>query len=240
MAITPTPSASSRTTGVRVQRRRLLAVWLAAAIPIAAADERRITDAPLDFSLYLSRTKADIDYPTARIPTRIDRIGIHWRERYPPLLLGLIGGYSYVTQTQNVPTAGLELSGYHVGVTFEIEMLKVESLRVSVGGAYLYERVKEDSGTNRVELAWHLPTAQLLAQWHATRRWELYGGAHHGYLAGEERLRGAINITEDIERRAATGGIAGIRLHLDDTGYVTLEGNSGATRSVALYFGRRY
>ena len=234
-------SASSPTIGVHVQRRRLLAIWLAAAIPIAAAeDERRITDPPLDFSLYLSRTKTDIDYPTAPVSTRIDRIGIHWRERYQPLLLGLIGGASYVTQTQNIPTAGLELSGYHVGVTFEIEMLKIDSLRVSLGGAYLYERVKEERGNDHIVLAWRLPTAQLLAQWRVTPAWELYGGPHYGYLDGEERLRGATNLTQDIERRADTGGIAGIRLNLDDAGYVTLEGNSGATRSVALYFGRRY
>lgn len=235
------PIASSPTTGATHRRAsRLLATALAMAAMVASADEQRPTEPPLDVALYIGRAKTDLDYPGARVPTRIDRIGIHWREQYQPLWLGLMGGGSYATQTQHPATAGLELGGYHVGITFELEVYTTPTMRVAFGGGYLYERVDAETSGNDVELAWHIPSAQLIARWRLAPTVELYGGARYDYVEGEERLRGATNSTLDIEHRAETTGIAGLRLDLDNTGYVMLEGNGGSTRGVALYFGRRY
>lgn len=235
------PIASSPTTGIARRRAsRLLAIALAVAAVAANADAQRPAEPPLDFSLYIGRAKTDLDYPGARVPTRIDRIGIHWRERYRPLWLGLMGGGSYVTQTQHPATAGLELGGYHVGITFELDLYTAPTVRVAFGGGYLYERVDEDTSGNDVELAWHIPSAHLIAQWRLAPAVELYGGVRYDYMEGEERRRGATNSTLDIDHRAEAAGVAGMRLHLDRTRYVTLEGNGGATRGVALYFGRRY
>ena len=237
----PMRTASSLTIGdARLRRKLLLAAGLALAASTAAADEPRLTDRPLDFSLYLNRARTDLDYPGDRVSTRIDRIGIHWREQYQPLWLGLMGGWSYVTQTQHPATAGLELGGYHVGITFELELYAAQPLRVALEGGYLYERVDEETDGNDVELAWHIPWVQLLTEWHPVPVWELYGGVRYDYVEGEQRLRGAVNSTTDIDHRAETGGVVGIKLHLDGDGYVALEGNDGATRSVTLHFGRRY
>jgi len=234
-------TASSPTTGgVRRRRRLLLAAGLALAASGAAADEPRLTDRPLDFSLYLNRARTDLDYPGDRVPTRIDRIGIHWREQYQPLWLGLMGGWSYVTQTRHPATAGLELGGYHVGITFGLELYAAQPLRVAFEGGYLYERVDEATDADDIVLAWHIPWAQLLTEWRPVPAWEFYGGVRYDYVEGTQRLRGAVNSTTDIEHRAETAGIVGVKLRLNGDGYVALEGNDGATRSVALHFGRRY
>ncbi len=237
----PMRTASSPTTGdARLRRKLLLAAGLALAASTAAADEPRLADRRLDFSLYLNRARTDLDYPGDRVSTRIDRIGIHWREQYQPLWLGLMGGWSYVTQTQHPATAGLELGGYHVGFTFELELYAAQPLRVALEGGYLYERVDEGTDGNDVELDWHIPWVQVLAKWRPVPVWELYGGVRYDYIEGEQRLRGAVNSTTDIDHRAETGGVVGIKLNVDGDGYVALEGNDGATHSVALHFGRRY
>lgn len=233
----PTRTASSPTTA---RASWWLGGGLALLATAATPAEYPPADRPLDFALYLSRVKTDLDYPSERVPTRIDRIGIQWRERYAPLWLGVMGGYSYVTQTQHPATAGLEIDGYHVGLTFDIDLYQTAALRLTLGGGYLYERVEAQTRGDDVELAWRIPWARFLTHWRAIPRMEIYGGIRHDALNGEERLRGAIRSTVDVERDAQTAGIVGLRVQLDESGYVMLEGYDSATRSVALYFGRRY
>lgn len=207
---------------------------------VVGADEHSLTNRPLDFSLYFSQAETDFDYAGQAVPTRVSRIGVHWRERYAPLWIGLLGGYSYVTQTQNAPTAGLELGGYHAGVSVEAALYQTPALGLTFDAGWLYERVDEQTNGDEVELAWRIPWARLLAHWRVAPRADVYAGLRYDAIDGEERQRGAARSTRDIERDADTAGIVGLELRLDDNGYVRLEGYDGATRSVALYFGRRY
>ena len=221
-------------------RASLLFAASIAAVTAVAADEGHRLNPPPEIALSINRSKTDLDYPADRVATRIDRIGVHWREHYAPLRLGLTGGYSYVTQTGHTATAGLELAGYHAGIAFEATLYATSAMRVILGGGYLYERVREETGGDDVTLAWKIPSAELRAEWRWTPLLELYGGARYDYLKGEERLHGARRSTVDIEHRAETAAVAGLRLHLDDSGYVSLEANGGAVRGVTLCFGRQY
>lgn len=207
---------------------------------VVGADEHPLTERPLDFSLYLSRAETDFDYAGQAVPTRVSRIGVHWRERYAPLWIGLIGGYSYVTQSQHAPAAGLELGGYHAGFSVEAELYQTPTLGLTFDAGWLYERVDEQTNGDEVELAWRIPWARLLARWRVAPRADVYGGIRYDAIEGEERLRGAARSTRDIERDADTAAVIGIQLRLDANGYVMLEGYDSATRSVALSFGRRY
>lgn len=236
------PTASSLTI-VAARPRASLALGglaLLATGVVGADDAYPLTDRPYDFSLYLSRAETDFDYAGQAVPTRISRIGIHWRERYAPFWIGLMGGYSYVTQTQHAPTAGLELGGYHAGVSVETELYQTPTLGLSFDAGWLYERVDEHSNGDEIELAWRIPWARLLATWHVAPRVDVYGGIRYDAIDGEERLHGATRSTRDIERDADTAGIFGLELRLDENGYVRLEGYDSATRSVTLSFGRRY
>lgn len=235
----PIRIASLSTTVATSPAKLIIASTLVAAAGTAIANPLR-PDPPLDVSLYVERGKAGLDYPGARVPTRTDRIGIQWRERYDTLWLGLVGGYSFVTQTERAATAGRELNGYHVGVAFSLEVVPVSPFGVSLAGGYLYERVDEASTGSDLELAWHTPYLQLLGYWRAASNVELRGGIRYDYLEGEERVSGPSTTSASLEHRGKTSGVAGLQITLDDTGYIALEGNGGATRSVALYFGRRY
>ena len=235
-----TPTASSPSTGERARVSGCIGTLLVLASMVADADEFRQVDPPLDFSLYLQHNTTDLDYPNARVPTQIDRIGVQWREYYAPLWLNLMLGYSWVTQTRHAPTAGLELRGYHAALGFGFELYAADRLRITLDGNYLYERADEENSGDEVELTWQIPSAQLLAQWRVVPTIDVYGGARYEKIDGQERRRDTVNITTDLEHDAKTGGVAGVRVRLDDSGYVLLEGSSSATRSVTLSFGRRY
>lgn len=233
-------TVSSPTTAGGLLRASLLLAAGIVAASAAAADEGNRIDPPSDFGLSINRSETDLDYPGDAVSTRINRIGVHWRERYAPLWLGLVGGYSYVTQTGHPATAGLELAGYHAGVTFEATLYATSGTRVTFGGEYLYERVREETDGDDVALAWHIPSARLRAEWRWTPLLELYGGVRYDYLKGEERLHGTRRSTIDVEHGPEAAGMAGLQLHLDDGGYVTLEANGGAVRGVTLSFGRQF
>lgn len=221
----------------RTARGPLAVVGLLALVSVASAGDRY---RPVDFSLALGRTKVDLDYPNATVPTDIDRIGIHWRERYGRLLLGAAAGYSFVTQKRNAATAGDDPRGYHFGLNFDVTLHEADRFALAVGGAYLYERVEVDNDTDEVDLRWYIPSAQLVGRWQLTPHMQLTAGPRYDALHGRQQTSAATNTRQEIERSARGGGIVGLRLQLDETGYVSIEGTTGALRGVTLHFGRQF
>lgn len=218
--------------------RGLLAIaGLFALSSVAGAGGR---DRPLDFSLALEHTKVDIEYPDATIRTDIDRLGITWRERYGRLLLGAATGYSFVAQRRNLTTIGDDPQGYHFGLNFEVTLRETDRFALAVGAAYLYERVEVEDDTSDVDLRWYIPSAHLVARWQPTPHMQLFAGPRYDALAGRQRTSATTDTRLDLERSARAGSIAGLRLELDETGYVSIEGTTGALRGVTLHFGRRF
>ncbi len=195
---------------------------------------------PLDFSLYLLQARTDLDYGAARVDTTVDRLGIAWRERYGQRLhLGLFGGYAFLTQHNNAATAGRELNGYHAGFSFDLDLLASERAALFLAAAWLYQKVDDDDGAQRVVISWNEPsvrigTSGLLGGVRA------YGGVRYGRIDGQQRLRGALDETRSVEKTNQTGAFFGLELNLERDGYVGVAGESGPDRRVSLYFGRRF
>lgn len=221
--------------------RRLLLLAALCTGPVAAEDGPSIyPERPLDFSLTLGQHTLDLDYGDTTVDTSVDRIGISWRERYGERLqLGLVLGYSFLTQGNNVVTAGRELDGYHAGVTLDIDLLKTERALLFLGVSWLYQNVDDDDGAQRVEIAWREPSG-----WLGVSRLigpvRAYGGVRYARIDGQQRLSGALNETRDIEETDSSGAFAGLELALEDDGYVGVVGQSGPDRSASIYFGRRF
>lgn len=222
-------------------KRALFVVALYLAITGPALAETPWTDRPLDFALHLSQTKLSLEYPGAgEIDTKVQRIGISWRERYGERLqLGLIGGGAYLTQSNNAATAGIEPNGYHTGLSLDIELYRSARFRADFRTQYLYQRVDHESA-NKIVIAWNELTAQATAA--ALVGGGLWAelGTRYGGIDGEQRLSGTINETRPIERNARAGAIVGLRLDVERDGYVGIRGVTGMDRGVALYFGRRF
>lgn len=222
---------------------RWSALLLAFVATMAAADNGNpYTDRPLDFSLRFSHHTLVLDYGGGtNVDTAVDRIGIVWREAFGKRLqLGLIGGYSFLTQTDNPPTAGLELDGYHAGFLADVDLLALGNTRVSVHGAWLYQKMDSDVGAQRTSIAWREPSLRLAATSAIGGGVQVYGGLRYGTIDGQQRLSGTLNETRTVTQTDRTGGFVGVALDLEGNGYVGISAASGIDRHTTLYFGRHF
>lgn len=175
-----------------------------------------------------------------RIETTVKRIGVAWRERFGKrLTLGLLGGYSYLTQRGEPLTAGEQLDGYHAGVSVDATWPLGTAVSLFAGAHYLYERTDDARVDQDVVLSWSAVYAQTGLALHAGDA-RFYAGVNYGDLDGEERARGAINSTRDLSANDSTGAVGGVELTIDRDGYVGVVARSGFYRGAGIYFGRRF
>lgn len=222
--------------------KRLLLMALALPGLAGAADNglALYSERPLDFSLRFSQASLDLDDGTARRDTSVDRITLAWRERYGERLqLGLLGGWSFLTQGNNPVTAGRELDGYHAGVSLDLDLYSAQRATLFLAAAWLYQRVDDESDSQRVVISWNEPSVRVGISGWVGGGVRAYGGARYGGIDGEQRLSGTLNETRAIAQVGRTGGFAGLELALERDGYVGVAA-SGPERRVSLYFGRRF
>lgn len=206
-----------------------------------AASDDLYADRPLDFRVSLGHHTLTLDYGGSTVGTAVDRIGLLWRERFSERLqLGLVGGYSFLTQTDNPATAGLQLNGYHAGFLFDLDLWTFRRTSVSLRGAWLYQKVDHDDGTQQVSISWREPSLQLGAAALVGDGVRVFGGLRYGTIDGEQRLSGTLNETRALKQTGRAGGFAGLELELEENGYVGVAAASGFDRSVSLYFGRLF
>jgi hypothetical protein len=219
-------------------------LWLIALLTtgVCAEDrDRRYDDRPIDFSLYFSHHAFDLDTAGTKIDTSADRVGVTYRERYGARLqLGLLGGYTVLTQDNNPATSGRELNGYHAGFSLDLDLLQGERVDSFMSARWLYQKVDHDDGSQRVTIVTREPSFRIgagLALGYGVRA---YGGLRYTRIDGEQRLSGTLNDTSVFEATRKAGGFAGVELRLEGNGYVGVATESGTDRNVAIYFGRRF
>ncbi len=195
-----------------------------------------------DFAVLLGQDRADFDFGPIESDTTVKWIGVIYRERFGPRLrLGLQGGYSYLTQTDNPLTAGKELTGYHAGLLIDVALLQTRNFNLYFAANYLYRRVDDDTGGQRVELTWHDMRTRLGLAVRLGDTVRLHTGALYGRLDGEERDLGIIDRTVDFERTARPGVFLGVDLNVDNRGgSIGIEACSGLTRGGEIYFQRLF
>lgn len=222
-------------------RRLVLMVALFAA-PVGADDRMHpYSDRPLDFALTLSTGSFDLDYGDAKVDTSVDRITASWRERFGEhLQLGFFGGPAYLTQTNNILTAGRQLNGYHAGISLDIDLVRTSWVDSFFSAVWLYQQVDDDDGMRRVVIATREPSARLGAGVSIAPDVRAYGGVRYGSIRGEQRVSGTLSETRTVRESQQAGGFVGLELTVDRDGYVGLAGESGIDRTVKIYFGRRF
>jgi len=236
------PTPSSRLSGPAERALLLLALLLPAIAGAAERETRLYPDRPIDFSLYFETASIDIDYGDRRVDTSIDRIGVIWRERFSERLqLGLFGGYAFLTQGNNPPTAGRELDGWHAGVSLDLDLLTTARLNVFASAAWVYQEMEEENNGELVNISWNEPSARFGVRARLGGPVHGYAGVRYARLNGEQRRRGGgTDETRELEETDSTGGFVGLELDLDSEGYVGISAESGFDRRVGLYFGRRF
>ena len=209
-----------------------------AAGPLVPTDNSGST---LDFSLRFARAEIPLEYAGRTQDSTNSWLGVSVREQVSPrVTLGIYGGYAWLTQTNNPVTAGIELDGYHAGISMHAVLLPGQ--RASLYGAldYSYQKMDHEGDAQEVVIDWTQSQAQLGITLTLTRDWRLYGGGSYGKVDGEERASGSVNHTLDFERGARAGGFIGLDLNVETDGYIGIEARSGLMRGIDIYFKRSF
>lgn len=219
-------------------------LWLLVFLTASAcADDTALRhyDRPLDFSLALIHGTSDLDYGNTAVDTSFDRITLAWRERYGERLqLGLLGGPTRLTQSNNPATSGRELAGYHAGVSLDVDLARTNRFDAFFSANWIYQQVDDSNGTQKVVVNTREPNAQLGAGLTVGAGGRFYGGVRYSAINGEQRLSGTIDETRTIKETRRSGGFAGFEQTLEEDGYIGLAAQTGSNRTVSIYFGRHF
>jgi hypothetical protein len=209
-----------------------------AAGPLVPMDNSGSTQ---DFSLRFARTKMPLDYAGRTQDSTNSWLGVSLREQVSKrVTLGIYGGYAWLTQTNNPVTAGIELDGYHAGISMHAVLLPGQMASLYGALDYSYQKMDHEGDIQEVVIDWTQSQAQIGVMFALAQRWRLYGGGSYGKVDGEERASGSVNHTLAFERGAQSGGFLGLDLNVETDGYIGVELRSGLMRGGEIYFKRRF
>ncbi len=214
---------------------------LPAALATAAGPLPHYQDATTsEFTLQGGRADLALDYSGAKIDIQADMASLALRQRIADRVhLGLLGGWTAVTQTDSPLAAGLKPSGVHAGLSLDVDIITLERWSAFAGVAYTYRRVEDDAVGRAIRLDWDEWRAQLGGSI-GLGTLRFYGGASYGAVDGTQRTSGAADSTTDFEVSGKAGGFLGVDLRLDTDGYVGVEARTGLDEGWLVYFRHRY
>lgn len=194
----------------------------------------------LEFALQGGRADMTFDYNGTKADTQVDMASLALRQRIAEQIhLGVLGGWTAVTQTDNPATAGWKPQGYHAGISLDVDILTRERWSAFGTVAYTYQSVEDDDASQAVRLNWGDWRAHLGGTFGlGTTRF--YGGASYGAVDGTQRTTGATDSKTPFEISGTAGGFLGVDLRVDQDGYIGIEGHTGLDEGWLLYFKHRF
>lgn len=208
-----------------------------AALLLLAAGQAPAFDQGVEAALSLSREHVDLDAGTE---TRLSRISLSLSEQVRPFLaLGLHGGPLLLTQSGNPATAGMELAGYHAGVSARAELFRQSPVGLAAGLSYSYQRAEGDDDDREVAVSLHEARGELAALLRL-QSVQLQLGVYALQLEGDEIVAGTIASSTRLDADATAGGFLQADFLVDPTGRVGLRLDGGAKQAATLTFARRF
>ena len=191
----------------------------------------------LDFGVRFVSSRNSLEYGGPSHDTRVKWISAGWREPFGPVQLGLRVGYTFLSQTGNPATQGLNLDGYHAGISLAFDIARYRQGRLFFSADYIYQIVRHEGTTQTVEMAWHDPRVNVGLYHGLGRQVFALLGVSYGRTRGQERLNNGVITTRDF-----SGDDAGVILGLDivdnNKGTVGFVVRTGLDRGGSIYFKR--
>jgi hypothetical protein len=230
-----------RTYTVGLARAAFATAALHAALASAAGPLPRHGDASRsEFTLQGGRAELALDYGGTRVDTRVDMVGLALRQRMTDSVhLGLLAGWSAVTQADNPLAAGLQPHGFHAGLSLDVDIITLERWSVFGAAAYVRQHVEDEDVGRTIQLQWGEWRAGLGGSVRlATAR--LYGGASYGAADGTQRAGGTVDNTTSFDISGKAGGFVGLDLRVEADGYIGAEARTGLDGGWLVYFRHRF
>jgi hypothetical protein len=187
----------------------------------------------------LSGERVRIDFDTG-VETRTSRLSLFLSENVRPWLsFALHGGPLLLTQSGNPATRGLELSGYHLGVSARAEAFQHSAVGVVGSLHYSYQRADAREDDREVTITLHEARGELGALLRL-QSLQLQLGSYALYLDGDETVSGPTPGSAQLEADEQFGGFVQADFLPDPTGTVSLRLDTGAREAITLRFARRF
>ncbi|MEK6550588.1 MAG: hypothetical protein AABZ50_02985 [Pseudomonadota bacterium] len=226
-----------------MKRLSLLIALLLSPTTLPAATEVTAelgADKSLDFGVRFAAARNPLAYGSATHDTTVRWIGAGWREAFGPAQIGLRFGYTFVTQNDNPNTAGLELDGYHAGISLAFDIVRYAQGRLFVSTDYLYQAVKHEGISRTVEMTWYDPRVTVGLYHGLSREVYVLVGASYGRTNGEERVNNGVVTTVRDFSRHDTGSLLGFDIVDGNKGTVGFVLRTGLDRGGSIYFKRLF
>lgn len=217
----------------------LAAAVLLSSLPVQAAlPELEENPSPQAFALRFSRVRTPLGGTDD--PSLVGSAGLSWQQVAASYLqVGVLAGYTAVTQTGRPLTAGMRLEGYHAGLVVRGLAWPRPFLQVLIETRYVYYHVKDTLAGQNVALDWQETEIAGGGIWYPLDSLRLFGSLHYGALDRQERAYGTMNHTLDFNTNKG-GGAVGLEFSVDPSGDIGVQRSWGLHDGFTIYFQRRW
>lgn len=191
---------------------------------------------PVSFWVYIDQTKSDWDIGNTKARTEVSRYGVAFTQHFSThFQAGLFGGYTSMTQKNYTRTAGLTLTGAHLGLILRAFPLKTEKFDIDTGASLSYNQTDDDISNRSVETDW-IESLVYIKGILKLKPVHISIGANYQHINGTENFNSTgLNLSSDVKAEDNVSGMAGIDL-LTGNGTIGLRGEWGARNSIYLNF----
>lgn len=193
----------------------------------------------LDFGLRFASARNSLEYGGSTHDTTVKWVSAGWREPFGPVQLGLRVGYTFLTQNDNPSTRGLELDGYHAGISLALDIARYRQGRVFFSADYVYQTVSHEGTTQTIEMTWHDPRVNVGLYHGLSGQVFVLLGASYGRTSGQERLNNGVVTTRHFSSNDA-GAVLGLDIVDNNKGTVGFVVRTGLDRGGSIYFKRLF
>lgn len=205
----------------------------------ADTDVSYYSSSPLDFSLSFSHSYLDLKKNDVRYTLNQRRISANLYDLSNPAFhTGLILGSSYLSMDNDLPTEGLLLNGYHIGIA--INAFTNGNPRLGLRGYYLFQETKGSSNLRSVTINWNEWLLEGLLHISTSIHWGINLAAGMSGVDVERSVNGDINDTIRLKPDIGFQGEAGIEFRPDPTGRISLVISRGIYDGTRLIFARTF
>jgi len=199
-----------------------------------------LSDVPLSFWIYIDQTQSDWDIGGIKADTEVGRFGATFSEHFSEhFQAGLFAGVTRVTQKNYARTAGLTLTGGHIGMLVRTFPLRSEKFDIDTGATLAYYLVDDEGSGRSLETSWieGLVYTKGIVKLDPIR---ISIGANYQYIDGTEKYNSTtLNQSADIKAEDDLSAMAGVDFFVEG-GTIGLHGEWGARNSIYLKFARDF
>lgn len=193
------------------------------------------------FALQLETFDTDWLYADSVRETRINRATIRWLEKFGGNWTGgLTLAYQEGSQGSNPVPAAQVTTGESLGIELCYDLLHQSRSSAEIVLAFEYNNMQRLLDTQNAEWSWTHGSIGLESKWGFSTNISLLLGVTAHRINGEEVLAGPINRVSDFEANEALEGLIGLKVNLDQTGYVGIDMRAGHTQGGRLTFARSF